>query len=538
MTLILKTHHHRGRSSAVSLISFAFVAMIFFVDCAYSQQGASHGDTYKNPILFADYSDPDVIRVGNDYYLIASSFEFMPGLPILKSHDLVNWTIISHVFPSLDLGPAYALNGGNRYGRGAWAPAIRYHDKKFFVYFPTPDEGIFMSTAPTAEGPWTKPIAVMAQAGLEDPCPFWDDDGTAYLIHSKTGAGPLYLHKMSADGTKVLDEGKLIVQNKDLHTLEGPKLYKRHDYYYIFAPYGGVSTGSQVVLRSKDIYGPYEFRTVLAQGSTAVNGPHQGGYIETPSGEGWFVHFHSQGAYGRIDYLEPVKWVDDWPIMGKPIDDTTGEPVLTWKKPDVGGSFPVQRPQTSDEFSGRKLGQQWEWNHNPDDAHWSLSVRPGFMRLTAMPASDLLHARNTLTQMMQDPAFDLTARIDMKGMKNGQQAGLAMLSNKPSGVRVIDAAGKRSLVFFTQNGDVAGPSISGNLLQLRVHIDREMAAYSYSLDDGKSFQPLGQSTRTYFSWWKAARPAIFSFNTDSNAKGMGAIDVDWVHYQPALEPGN
>jgi beta-xylosidase len=274
---------------------------------------------------------------------------------------------------------------------------------------------------------------------------------------------------------------------------------------------------------------------VLAQGSTAVNGPHQGGYIETPSGEGWFVHFHSQGAYGRIDYLEPVKWVDDWPIMGKPINDTTGEPVLSWKKPDVGGSFPAQRPQTSDEFTGRKLGQQWEWNHNPDDAHWSLSARPGFMRLTAMPANDFLHARNTLTQMMQDPAFDLTVRIDLKGMKSGQQAGLAMLSNKPSGVRVVDAAGKRSLVFFTQSGDTAGPSVSGNLLQLRVHIDSEMATYSYSMDDGKSFQPLGEPARIYFSWWKAARPSIFSFNADSNAKEMGAIDVDWVHYQPAKE---
>ncbi len=181
---------------------------------------------------------------------------------------------------------------GNRYGQGVWAPAIRKHNGMFYIYFPTPGEGIFVTTATNIRGPWSEPVAILAQRGLEDPCPFWDDDGTAYLIHSRTGAGPLYLHKMSSDGKSLLDEGKLIVQNRqELPTLEGPKLYKRNGFYYIFAPYGGVGTGSQVVLRSKDIYGPYEFRTVLSQGSTAVNGPHQGGYVETQNGEGWFVHF-------------------------------------------------------------------------------------------------------------------------------------------------------------------------------------------------------------------------------------------------------
>ena len=531
MLRITDSPARRSRSSDALLLVVFLLTIGFLAGRAYGRQPSPGNDTYKNPILFADYSDPDVIRVGADYYLVASSFEFMPGLPILKSHDLINWTIIGHVFPRLDISPAYSMIGGDRYGKGAWAPAIRYHDKKFYVYFPTPTEGIFMSTASSAEGPWTTPVTVMAQPGLEDPCPFWDDDGTAYLIHSHTGAGPLYLHKMSADGTRVLDEGKLIVQNKELHTLEGPKLYKRHGYYYIFAPYGGVSTGSQVVLRSKDIYGPYEFRTVLAQGSTAVNGPHQGGYIETPSGEGWFVHFHSQGAYGRIVFLEPVKWVDDWPIIGKAIDhSTTGEPVAVWKKPDVGGSFPAQRPQTSDEFSSAQLGPQWEWNHNPDDAHWSLSQRPGFLHLAAMPASDLLHARNTLTEMMQDPAFDLTASVDTKSMSDGQQAGLAMFSNRPSGIRVVDSEGKRRLVFFAQSGEVEGPALKNSLLQLRVHIEREMATYFYSVDDGRSFQQLGEPTRIYFSWWKAARPALFSFNTGSG-KDAGAIDVDWVHYR-------
>jgi beta-xylosidase len=536
MTRICNFFRQRRLSLAVShlvLISFTLVILAAHhrIDAEQPKQS-----TYKNPILFADYSDPDVIRVGTDYYLVASTFHFMPGLPILRSHDLINWTIVGHVFPRLDISPAYSMIGGNRYGRGAWAPAIRYHENKFYVYFPTPDEGIFMSTASSVEGPWSTPVAVIAKAGLEDPCPFWDDDGTAYLIHSKTGAGPLYLHKMSPDGRTVLDDGELIVQNKQaLPTLEGPKLYKRNGYYYIFAPYGGVSVGSQVVMRSRNIYGPYDFRTVLSQGSTTVNGPHQGGYIETPSGEGWFVHFHSQGAYGRIDYLEPVKWVDDWPIIGKPINDTTGEPAAEWERPDTGEILASSRPETSDEFDHPQLSPQWEWNHNPDDAHWSLSERPGYLRLTALPATDLIHARNTLTEMMQDPGFDLTVRFDTARMTNGQQAGVAMFSNKPSGIRIVDTGGKQELVSFQQGAEVSGPVLKSNLLQMRIHVKDEMATYFYSVDDGRSFQPLGRSTAIYFSWWKAARPAIFSFNTDKSKEALGAIDIDWVHYLPLKE---
>lgn len=502
----------RSRCSS-STCTLSFVLLMFLAPGRADGWQADLGNgMFKNPLLFADYSDPDVIRVGDTYYLVASSFHFMPGLPILKSHDLVNWTIIGHVFPRLDISPAYSMIGGDRYGKGAWAPAIRYHDGKFYVYFPTPTEGIFVSTATKPEGPWTTPLAVIAQPGLEDPCPFWDDDGKAYLLRSKTGAGPLYLYRMSPDGTTVLDDGKLIVQNSQaLPTLEGPKLYKRHGYYYIFAPYGGVSIGSQVVLRSKNIYGPYEFRTVLAQGTTPVNGPHQGAYVETPSWQGWFLHFHSQGAYGRILYLEPVRWVDDWPIIGQPIDGgTTGEPVSVWKKPDVGGNFPVRVPQTSDEFSSPVLGPQWEWNHNPDDDHWSLTARPGFIRLTAMPATDLLHARNTLTEMMQDPAFELTVRLDTTCMRNGQHAGLSMFSSKPSGVAVIEKEDKRRLVFFAQSTETEGPPLTDGPILLRVHIEQETATYSYSLDEGRTFQQLGQPSRIYFSWWKAARPAIFS----------------------------
>jgi beta-xylosidase len=464
--------------------------------------------------------------------MVASTFHFMPGVPVLHSRDLVNWQVIAHVFPRLDIDPRYSMQGGNRYGRGAWAPAIRFRKGKYYVYFPTPDEGIFMSTAPSPRGPWTAPVAVIASPNLEDPCPFWDDDGNAYLIHSRTGAGPLILHRMSADGKSVLDDGKVIVQNPEkLPTLEGPKLYKRNGYYYIFAPYGGVGKGAQAVLRSKNIYGPYEFRTVLAQGSTSINGPHQGGYIETPDGKGWFLHFQSRGAYGRINHLQPVRWSDDWPVIGDSTGaSTTGSPVSEWVKPVASARPNPQYPLTSDDFTSSRLSLQWEWNHNPDDAHWSLTEHPGFLRLKAMPASDLLHARNTITEVPQDSAFEFNVKLDVSGMADGQHAGLAMFSNKPSWIGVIQSGGVRRLTFGSSQTETPGPALTGNQLQLRIQVQDEMATCAYSLDDGSSFHNLGQPEPIYFSWWKGARPAIFTFNTQSTSEDAGHIDIDWAHY--------
>ncbi len=243
-----------------------------------------------------------MIRVGDDYVMVASSFHFSPGLPVLTSKDLVHWSIAGHALPRLPFNPAYDLPGplnfddaserarldpamGHRYSAGVWAPAIRHHGGRYYIYFATPTDGIFMVSAEKPEGPWTAPVALVAQAGFEDPCPFWDDDGSAWLVHSKVGAGPLVLRRMTPDGTRVLDEGTVIVEDPvNLPVLEGPKLLKRNGWYYIFAPYGGVEKGPQAVLRARDIHGPYEWRTVLAQGDTAVQAPHQGGYVETPSG--------------------------------------------------------------------------------------------------------------------------------------------------------------------------------------------------------------------------------------------------------------
>jgi len=488
-------------------------------------------DIYHNPILFADYSDPDVIRDGANYYLIASTFHFVPGIPILASTDLVDWTIEGHVVKRLDMDPRYSMIGGNRYGEGIWAPAIRKHAGLFYVYFPTPDHGIFVSTAAKITGPWSAPAVVIGQSGLEDPCPFWDDDGKAYLIHSKTGAGPLILHRMSSDGKHVLDAGKVIVDDPvHLPVLEGPKLYKRDGYYYIFAPIGGVGRGSQAVLRARQIYGPYESRVVLAQGATAINGPHQGAYVETPAGEGWFVHFQSDGAHGRIVHLEPVHWQDGWPAIGADPDSVpVGEPVPSGPIPGNPRILSQQHPQTSDDFAAAKLGAQWEWNHNPDDAHWSLSARPGYLRLIPMRADGILSARNTLTQCMQDNAFEFTARVDLARMKDGVHAGLAMFEQSASGLEIVARGRERRLNFFHLPDRVAGPALTQNIVELRVSIDGDQARYSYSLDDGATFHALAGPTPIRFSWWKGSRPALFAYTTD--ASDPGAIDFDWARYQ-------
>lgn len=509
---------------------------------------ADAAPTYRNPILHSDYSDPDVIRVGDRYYMVASTFHFSPGLPVLESRDLVHWTLIGHVLSRLDFHPSYDLPGpvefddsteripfntdmGHRYAAGVWAPAIRHHNGRFYVYFATPTEGVFMASAEHAAGPWSAPVKVIDEPNLEDPCPFWDDDGNAYLIHSRVGAGPLILRRMSADGTKVLDAGKLVMEDKErLPILEGPKLLKRDGYYYIFAPYGGVGSGPQAVLRSRNIYGPYEFRTVLSKGTTNVQAPHQGGYVETPSGEGWFLHFNSTGAYGRIVHMQPVRWEDGWPIMGELLPGAPhGQPVMSHRVPDVGSTFDPVFVQTSDEFDGTSLGVQWEWNHNPVDSHWSLRGRRGHLRLKALPAKNLVSARNTLTQVLHGRSSQITARILVKGMRDGQKAGLAMFGKRPSWIGLTQQSGKRLLTFSYAGEDTHGEVISAESLLLRVDVDDELARYSYSVDEGRTFKPFGTRARLLFSWWKGARPALFTFNT--NESGGGVVDFDWVRVE-------
>ncbi len=337
--------------------------------------------TYQNPVLYADYSDPDVCAAGDDFYMTASSFNCIPGLPILHSRDLVNWSLVNYALPVQE--PKEFFDKA-QHGKGVWAPAIRFHKGEFYIYWGDPDYGIYMIKTRDPKGSWSKPVLVKAGKGMIDPTPLWDEDGKVYLIHAYAGSRSgvnsiLVICELNAEGTEVISDPVMVFDGNDgkNHTVEGPKLYKRNGYYYIFAPAGGVATGWQLVLRSKNIYGPYESKIVMAQGKTTINGPHQGGWVDTNTGESWFVHFQDQGAYGRVIHLNPMKWVNEWPVIGVDKDkDGCGEPVTTYKKPNVGKMYPVTTPPESDEFDTRHLGLQWQWHANKHEQVKELASFP------------------------------------------------------------------------------------------------------------------------------------------------------------------
>jgi len=531
----------------ILLLAATAFALVTAERAVAGQVGGDNGDgTYTNPILFADYSDPDVIRVGEDYYMVNSSFFYMPGIPVLHSKDLVNWRIVGHVYGELKLDKRFDLIDGAHYGHGCWAPSIRHHDGKYWVYFCTPNYGLFMSTAKNPAGPWEPLTHVKNIQDWEDPCPLWDDDGKAYLVRSRRGGGVLFLHEMSPDGKKLLDDGKIIFgstdKDKQPHRfLEGPKFLKRKGHYYIFAPGGGVAMGYQVVLRSKDIYGPYEDRIVLKRGSTKINGPHQGGYVETPSGEGWFIHFQQVGCYGRIVHLQPVRWAEDWPIMGKHVAGRTwGEPVLTHAKPDVGKTYPITGPQDSDEFDSPALGLQWQWDHNPVDSNWSLTARKGHLRLKASR-----NGANKLTQKLADPGCAATTELDVSHLRDGEQAGLYVWGYARGWIAVEQADGKRIIRMHHNHGgwrgkgkqfQADGPAVQADTVWLRAHVGTDQkASFAYSLD-GKQFVELGEKAPLYFDWWKGSRFALFCFTSSRDKdEPVGHGDFNWFHYEPGKD---
>ena len=333
---------------------------------------------FKNPVIYADYSDPDAIRVGDDFYMVASSFSHFPGLPILHSKDLINWEIIGH---AVQIYP-YPEFDKPQHGNAIWAPSIRYHNSEFYIYYGDPDRGVFMTKASNPAGPWEPLKLIRKVTGWIDCCPLWDDDGAAYLVHafanSRCGIKSiLAVNKMNTEGTVVLDDGVLVFNGqKDHPTMEGPKFYKRNGYYYIFTPAGGVKQGWETILRSKNVFGPYEDKITLEQGSTKINGPHQGAWVTTQTGEDWFVHFQDRYAYGRIIHLQPMLWDNDWPHMGVDYDKNgIGEPVTEYTKPNVEKIYPVKVPQTSDEFEGATLGLQWQWESNYKENWYSLTSR-------------------------------------------------------------------------------------------------------------------------------------------------------------------
>ena len=504
--------------------------------------------TYKNPVINADYSDPDVIRVGNDFYLISSSFEDIPGLPILHSKDLVNWTIISH---ALKRQPPFDHFSKPQHGNGVWAPSIRYHNNEFYIYYPDPDFGIYLTKAKNIQGPWSDPVLVEAGKGLIDPCPLWDDNGNVYLVHAYAGSRAgiksiIVVKQMNAEGTKTIDAGVLVYDGHEKDpTIEGPKFYKRNGYYYIFAPAGGVSTGWQLVLRSKNIYGPYERRVVMDQGSTSINGPHQGAWVSTQTGEDWFLHFQDKDAYGRVVHLQPVKWINNWPVIGEDKDnDGKGEPVLVYKKPNVGKTYPIQTPAASDEFNDHKIGLQWQWMANPK-ATWAFTNSSnGVLRLFSdkLPdsAKNLWYAPNVLLQKFPAEEFMATTKMAFKPNPKleNEKTGLAImglsyanlgLKSKKDGIYLVYTICKDADKGKVENETIITKA-DDRIVYLRVKVLKgAVCKFSYSLN-GKDFIDAGEEFKAEPGRWIGGKVGIFC-TRETQINDSGYADFDWFRVE-------
>jgi beta-xylosidase len=509
---------------------------------------ADRGDgSYKNPIIHADYSDPDVIRVGEDFYMTASSFNAAPGLPILHSKDLVNWTIIGHVFARQ---PPFDVYSSPQHGNGVWAPSIRYHNGEFYIYYPDPDYGIYLVKAKNPAGPWSEPLLIKEAKGWIDPCPLWDSDGKAYLVSamaaSRSGIKSiLVVSRMTPDGTKLLDEGVMVFDGHDKNpTLEGPKFYKRNGYYYIFAPAGGVATGWQLALRSKNVYGPYEEKVVLAQGKTSINGPHQGAWVDTQTGENWFIHFQDKGPGGRVVHLQPMTWINDWPVMGVDADgDGSGEPVLAYRKPNVGRQWPIRTPPDSDEFNAPGLSLQWQWHANPQ-SNWAFPAGSlGFLRMFNVPLPDgfrnFWDVPNLLLQKFPAPEFRVTTKVTFTPRTDDEEAGLIVMGldyayvsvkKRSEGLFISQTVVKEAEKDGKGKESTAGPGLKSNTFYLRVKVTAGKSCnFSYSAD-GVAFTPLGETFEARQGKWIGAKVGIFAVRK-GKTRETGYADFDWFRVE-------
>jgi beta-xylosidase len=498
----------------------------------WQRWGDQEDGTYRNPVLPGDYSDIDCIRVGDNYYAVSSSFQYSPGFVILQSKDLVNWKILSHAVDDItQISPEMNWDKMNRYGKGIWAGAIRYHNKKFWIYFGTPDEGYFMTTAKNAAGPWQPLRHIWKEKGWDDCCPFWDDDGQAYFIGTNFSDGyKIHLFKMTADGTTIIKESdKVIYQSKGS---EANKLYKINNTYYHF--FSEVKKDGRAIMmqRSKNIYGPYTEVKQLSHTQKKYNEPNQGGIVQTKKGDWYFLTHHGSGGdwSGRVMSLLPVNWIDGWPIIGEVGADTIGNMVWTGQKPVLHSKKIT--PQTNDDFNEKKLPQQWEWNYQPRKDKWSLTERKGWLRLhafTPIEQNNLLKAGNTLTQRCYRTTFnEVIIKIDISKMTEGQKAGLAHFGSPNYSCLGIVYDSVKILEYNVKGIIKKGPLINADMVWLKSTWTLDgKSQYFYSFD-GISFIAFGENYQLAWGAYRGDRIGIYSYN---NKGDNGYIDVDFFHYK-------
>ena len=519
-----------------------------------------NGDgTYTNPVLNADYSDPDVCAVGDDFYLTASSFNCIPGLPLLYSKDLVNWRIINHALRKQIPTTFY---NRPQHGKGVWAPSIRYHDGEFYIYWGDPDHGVMMVKTSDPYGEWEAPVCVIKGKGLIDTCPLWDDDGRCYLVNAYAASrmhinSVLMVRELSADGTKAIGNPTIVFDGNinGNFTSEGPKFYKKDGFYYIMWPAGGVEAGWQMCARSKSPFGPYEYRRVLDKGKSSVNGPHQGGWVHTAMGEDWFLHFQDKGCYGRVVHLQPLAWKDGWPVIGIDKDgDGVGEPVAKFTKPKTQAHIANENPLESDEFSSPHLGLQWQWHANYQE-WYGMPTAEGFFRLFTNKLSEkdnLFAAPNLLLQKTPADVFTATAKVRFAAKAEGQWGGLLMMGRDYSALIVRRVEDRFALQQVTcNNADKEGTEIIETIkmlkptsrdevaykpaiymdIYLRLHVDKGgKTTFLYSLDD-KHYKKCGKPFQMREGVWIGGKIGFCAEEPakDANDKitDKGFLDIDW-----------
>lgn len=494
--------------------------------------GVQPDGTYQNPVIPADFSDIDCIRVGDDFYAISSTFQYSPGMTLLHSRDLVNWAYCTNIVDDLTrIGPELSWQRMNRPAKGIWAGTLRYHNQRFYLFFGTPDEGYFMTSAQQATGPWSPLIQLLAEPGWDDCTVLWDEDGQACFVGTHFADNyKTYLFKLSADGTK-LDKASAVLINEGSGR-EANKLIKVGRWYYLIFSEHKNGIGRYVMAkRALSMWGPYSEERQLALASREAHEPNQGGMVKGPDNAWYFLTHHGTGDWsGRIVSLLPVSWVDEWPIPGNVNADGLG--TMQWSARMPLAAAEKVGLSRSDEFGTPELGPQWQWHYQPRAEMFSLTDRPGWLRLKAyrpLVSNDLMKAGNTLTQRSFRTASNtFTVKMDVTGMTVGQKAGLCHLSAQHAAIGLAKEADGCYLEYRKNGAMSRGLPVNQSLLWLRSTWGLDgVSQFHYSLD-GVTFLPFGVPYQLVWGHYRGDRIGLYCFN---DLEESGYVDVDEVSYE-------